>query len=160
VAYAHANGIVHCDLKPENVTTGEFGEVLVMDWGVARAIGETAVAGTRAFMPPELLRGEAVGVRTDVFALGVMLRELIVEPSKALRAICAKAAADEPGERYADAGELAGEVGAYLDGEPLRAYRPTLIERGGRWIVRNAALLGVMAAYVVMRAIVFLWLRR
>jgi eukaryotic-like serine/threonine-protein kinase len=160
VAFAHANGVIHCDLKPENVMTGEFGEVLVMDWGVARAIGDRAVAGTRDFMSPEQARGEAVDASTDVFALGAILRTLIANPTKALRAVVAKATAAEKDERYADARALAEEIGRYLDGEPLRAYRPSVVERTSRWVARNSALLGVMAAYVIMRLVVFLWLRR
>ena len=56
VSFAHARGIVHGDLKPENIMVGPFGEVLVMDWGVARALGNTAsanlVVGTPGFMAP------------------------------------------------------------------------------------------------------------
>src|SRR4051794_6301034 len=72
VSFAHANGIVHCDLKPENVMLGDFGEVLVMDWGVARATGarDAIIAGTRGFMSPEQEQGAVVDTSTDIFALG------------------------------------------------------------------------------------------
>src|SRR5204863_2402306 len=98
VSFAHANGIVHCDLKPENVMLGDFGEVLVMDWGVAREAGarDAQIAGTRGFMAPEQERGETVDASADIFALGRMLRTIL--PSKlprVLDAICAKASAPE-----------------------------------------------------------------
>jgi serine/threonine protein kinase len=164
VALAHARGVVHCDLKPENVMTGEFGEVLVMDWGVARATGdgnrERVVAGTRGFMAPEQERGDSVDPRTDVYALGAMLRALAIAPPKLLRAIIDKATAAAPDARYANAGELAADLVRYVDGAPLVAYRENAFERAGRWLMRNRALVGVIAAYLLMRAIVLLAVHR
>jgi serine/threonine-protein kinase len=102
VAYAHSRGVVHRDLKPANVMLGDFGEVYVLDWGVARVAGvpdpsgggaisgeettdlartqEGALVGTPGFMVPEQARGEvdAIGPASDVYALGVMLFELLV----------------------------------------------------------------------------------
>ncbi|WP_437666320.1 SUMF1/EgtB/PvdO family nonheme iron enzyme [Sorangium sp. So ce1182] len=98
VAYAHDQGVIHRDLKPANVMIGEFGEVLVMDWGIARGAVEgdlrgaaatvlrTAhatrvglVLGTPAYMPPEQARGELslLGPASDVYALGAILYEML-----------------------------------------------------------------------------------
>jgi tetratricopeptide (TPR) repeat protein len=100
VGFAHARSILHRDLKPTNIMLGAFGEVHVMDWGLAKevgldtddtehepsgslvggAIGLTvtgSVMGTPAFMSPEQARGDAVDVRTDVFALGGILCNLL-----------------------------------------------------------------------------------
>ena len=163
VAFAHANCIVHCDLKPENVMLGDFGEVLVMDWGVARETGahDSQIAGTRGFMAPEQERGDAIDDAADVFALGMMLRAAL--PSKlprALDAICAKAAAPEKSDRYASARDLANDVSRWLDGQPVSAYRETIIERAGRWLTRNRALVTIVLAYLVMRVIVIFWIHR
>ncbi len=91
VAYAHSRGIVHNDLKPANVMLGAFGEVLLLDWGLAvdvsgredsalrRPAAIRGPCGTPAYAPPELARGDgaAVGTWTDVYLLGALLYRLL-----------------------------------------------------------------------------------
>jgi serine/threonine protein kinase len=162
VSFAHANGVVHCDLKPENVMLGDFGEVLVMDWGVARAAGASEViAGTRGFMAPEQEQGTSIDASTDVFALGAMLRAILpAKVPRPLAAICAKATAPAQSDRYPSVLALADDVSRWLDGQPVTAYRENIFERAGRWLTRNRVLVTIIVAYLVMRVIVILWVRR
>ena len=78
LAFAHHKGVLHLDVKPSNIMVSDFGEVYLMDWGVARQASAvrstgTMVGGTPAFMPPEQAAGGALDPRADVFAIGACL---------------------------------------------------------------------------------------
>ncbi len=170
LAHAHAHGVVHRDLTPGNVFLCEDGQVKVLDFGMAHAFGQRKVdGGTRAYMAPEQARGAPEDERTDVFALGVLLYEmlsgelpfadaeglsgaspapaLVVHGAPSLGELVARMVEKDPVRRPRDGGEvLAGLVATRveLDGSPSD---PGRVER--RLARRRVA--GVLAARAAPR---------
>jgi serine/threonine-protein kinase len=210
VGYAHSRGVLHRDLKPHNVVLGDFGEVVVLDWGLAKLVGrpeeqggllpvsvgradgrdrdktqEGEVLGTPAYMAPEQAEGrpDRVGPWSDVYGLGAVLyevltgvppfggsdtpgvlgkvpREPIVTPCQrvaatppALQAVCLKALAKDPGDRYQSPREMARDVERFLADEPVPVYREPPMQRLARWGRRHRTVvvgLGVLMVTAVV----------
>lgn len=249
IAYAHSRGVVHRDIKPDNIMLGTFGETLVVDWGLAKLTdppsGQTtnelgdltsglqlpttkdsaltddvsspagndcledieqplrpssasaemtyqgSVKGTPAYMSPEQAAGntDQIDQRSDIYSLGATLYAVLVgRPAiithesglqltldevlqrirdhrfsppreaaawipKPLAAICERAMAARPEDRYATPLQLSDDLERWLADEPVSAYRESPTERMRRWIKRHQTL-AASAAMIVLASLV------
>ena len=204
--HAHANEVLHRDVKPSNLLIDDKGHLWITDFGVARISGvldltQTGDAlGTPRYMSPEQALGGRAPLdgRTDVYSLGATLYEVLtlaspfggddradllrriieeepIPPRKInprvpdeLETIVLKAMAKVPADRYGTAADLADDLGRFLDDRPIRARRPSLLNRAGKWMRRRRKLMAVAAATGLLLAVALaatafqytVWLRR
>lgn len=166
LAYAHARGIVHRDVKPENVMLDREGRVKVADFGIARMLsddrdaaltGTGQIMGTPAFMAPEALTGAAPDPRMDVFSCGVLLYQLltgklpvgVLEPlPPPIERIVRRALERDPSQRFRDAGEMRADVLAATQS----GFTSRELPDDERMWIRAVALIGTAALGVTLWA--------
>jgi serine/threonine-protein kinase len=167
LAYAHAAGLVHRDVKPENILVEESGRVKVSDFGLARLAGPAPsgwtvttagrMVGTPGYMAPEAVAGAAPDPRTDVFSMGVALYEMVSGRRPAgdfaplpgpLDRVVRRALAPDPLQRYASAAEMRADLRAL---GPLEADDDLPPEE--RQFLRTVALLHTLATAAALWAL-------
>lgn len=215
IQYAHDRGVLHRDLKPGNIMLGKYGETLVVDWGLAKPMSETAVSGraveepilrpasasgsaatmqgsavgTPQYMSPEQAAGQLdlLGPASDIYSLGATLYSLLTgrapferrsdmgrsddipsilkrvqagdfplprqvksDVDPALEAICLKAMALNPKDRYLTPAALIDDLKNWLADEPVAAYPDPWTVKARRWIGKHRTLVtGFAAAFGV-----------
>ncbi len=206
IDYAHSRGVLHRDIKPGNIIVGKHGETLVVDWGLAKALGQSepsngagertlipssasgsaetlpgSALGTPAYMSPEQARGEIdrLGPWSDVYSLGATLycllagrppfadddigeilrkvqRNEIVPPRQAgaaidgaLEAVCLKAMAARPADRYASCRAFAEDIDRWAADEPVLAWSEPFSIRARCWMRHHRTAVVVAGAFLV-----------
>ena len=152
VAFAHARGVIHRDLKPANIMVGPFGQVQILDWGLA---GGAEPGGTEGYMAPEQ-RTQTFDARADVYALGAILADLS-SSVRPLRSIVERATSPDPSARYSDAAALAADVRRFADGQAVLAHRERGLERAARLARTYRTPLALVLTYLVVRILLLFW---
>jgi tetratricopeptide (TPR) repeat protein len=192
VAHAHRHLVVHRDLKPGNVLVDEAGVVKLLDFGIAKLVEQGADAETTGeltrlggrmmtlrYAAPEQVAGEGITTATDIYALGVMLHELVTgqSPYRAVRegrpltesmliegpstlpsrqslspdlhAIVLKAMRRDPDQRYESVELLDADIAAFLQQRPVKARAGTWRYLGGRFVVRHKLPIALASAVML-----------
>jgi hypothetical protein len=204
LGYAHEHGVIHRDVKPDNIIVGPYGDVVLLDWGIARVRGlgaETpttesgsgtggaasstvygSIVGTPAYMAPEQAAGmtDDIDERTDVFALGALLYHVLtgrapyhgtkvdevlalareghrrdvaeLEPAApaALAAICARAMAKQPADRFRNATELAQALEHFESNAFLAKPASRLISAVVNVVIVVAVILAIVSSIALI----------
>lgn len=145
---AHTAWIIHRDIKPENIMMRADGLVKVVDFGIAKMRGEnesdSVIAGTADYMSPEQSRGEPLDGRTDLYSLGLVLREMLDEPvPRELQRVVRKLLQSDRDDRYSSAAELLDD---------LRAIQRRMENRTTRRVVGISIVAAVLALAVTAAA--------
>ena len=198
VDYAHRHAVIHRDLKPSNILVKADGTPKLLDFGIAKQLDpqDQAVDQTRtglrlmtsAYAAPEQIRGEQVGIGSDVYSLGVILYELLagrppfdltgLAPAEAekrllegelskpgagedLDVLCLTAMHRDAERRYRSVEALIRDLDHYLNGEPLEARPDTLRYRLGKFVARNrrAVLASALGIAAVLAMVIFFTMR-
>jgi tetratricopeptide (TPR) repeat protein len=190
--HAHSLGIVHRDIKPANLLIDHHGALWITDFGLARFSSDMSLTntgdmiGTLRYMSPEQsqARGGVVDQRTDIYALGVTLYELLTlrpafggkdhqellrqiaqdEPvslrrlnpavPRDLETVILKAVAKDPASRYTTAAEFAADLRRFMDDQAILARRPGVVELTMKWVHRHRDLVATAAVILVLASIV------
>ncbi len=171
--YSHAKGILHRDVKPENVMLGPYGEVYLLDWGIAIQLTDllnqsagNGLAGTPAYMAPEMVAGDAraLGVHTDVYLLGACLHQLLTgsppHPGHELYAVLYHAWASVPVTFGADVPqELADLCRAALAQDPGERPASAAVFRDalGNWLQHRGSSEAAADALESLNELQLLW---
>jgi WD40 repeat protein len=195
LAAAHDAAVVHRDLKPRNVMVDDKRQARLLDFGLAKSLGEGSISmsgeitGTAHYMSPEqtLAKRVAIDHRADIFALGVILYELLtlkrpfdgknlqqivyeicfkepVPPQKRnpkvprdLATICSKALEKDPQNRYQTAAEFEADLQRFLGWEPIHAKPAGAFTRSAKWIRRHRTESLAATAAVLVAGAVLGW---